>query len=332
MIKQGSLISRMLFSAGLLVGSMQSHAATHALVADEPIVVPGPASHFDFMGVDKDAHRILATHTGARTLEMIDLSSGKPMKAIDVGDAQGVAVDSGGHEYFLGNKDTESVVVLNSQSLTKISEIKVDGPVDAMTFDSRNGVLYAAKDDGTLLWVIDSKLSKVIATVKIPGVPEVLEYDLKTDRVYLNIKDKDLVVRVNPRTNKVDAKWSTLPATSPHGLAIDSPRGRVFVGGKNGKLISISMKTGKLLSSIEIPPGVDQIAFDGDKRRIYSACKGFIAISEDRDLGLRSIGQTLSPEGAHTLAVDPKTKDVWVSFSDDHHSYFQRFRDKPASH
>lgn len=331
MRKQGNHIQAIFFCASFLLGVIQSSSAFGALVGEEPIIVPGPASHFDFMGVDQNAHRILAAHTGASTLEMIDLASGKPMKAIDVGDAQGVAVDYKRHEYFLGNKDKESVVILNSRTLVKTSEVKVNGPVDAMTFDSRNGLLYAAKDDGTLLWVIDPKLSKVIATVKIPGVPEVLEYDPKTDRVYLNIKDKDLVVRINPRTSKVDAKWSTLPATSPHGLAIDSARGRVFVGGKNGKLISISMKTGKILSSTELPSGVDQIAFDPDKRLVYSACKGFIAISEDQDSGLRSVSQTPSPKGAHTLAVDPKTKDVWVSFSDEHHSYFQKFRDKPTA-
>jgi DNA-binding beta-propeller fold protein YncE len=303
-------------------------AETMPLVANPPTELPGPAAHFDFMGVDPSAHRILAAHTGAGTLELLDLNLGKPMNAIPVGDAQGVAVDVRGHRYFLGNDKKQSIVTLDSKSLKQISEVKVDGPVDAIAFDPKNGLVFAAMDDGNLLWVVDPKAAKVIATIPIPGVPEVLEYDPKTDRIYLNIKDKDLVVKINPGTKKVEASWPTAPVTSPHGLAIDSARGRIYIAGKNGALVSLAMISGKVLSSIEIPPGTDQIAFDTSTRTIYSACRGYIGVSEDTDKGLKSIGRVPSAMGSHTLAIDPKTHDVWVSYSDASHSYFQKFKGK----
>jgi DNA-binding beta-propeller fold protein YncE len=295
------------------------------LIANVPIKLPGSAGHFDFMEVDPSARRILAAHTGTSTLELLDLNSGKPMTSLPVGDAQGVAIDSRDHRYFLGNDKKQNIVTIDSSSLKQISETKVDGPVDAITFDSKRGMVFAAKDDGNYLWVIDPAAAKVLAKVSIPGVPEVLVYDSKTDRIYLNIKDKDLVVKINPETRAIEALWPTAPASSPHGLAIDSLRGRIYAAGGNGQLVTIDMKTGKILSSVEIPTGVDQIAFDSETRTIFSACRGFIGVSEDTDKGLKTLGRAPSAKGSHNLAIDPNSHDVWVSYSDLKHSYFQKF-------
>ncbi|CAN5492739.1 hypothetical protein BH10BDE1_BH10BDE1_23320 [soil metagenome] len=299
------------------------------LVASPPIELSGPPGRFDFLTADAQAHRILSAHTGTGTLEVVDLKSGKPMKAISVGDAQGVAVDVRGHRYFLGNDKKQSVVTVDSNSFKIISEVKVDGPVDAITFDPKNELVFAAKDDGASLWVVDPKTAKVVGAVSVPGVPEVLEYDLKTDRIYLNIKDKDLIAKIDPNTRKVEVTWPTAPATSPHGLAVDTQRGRVFAAGRNGQLVSVDVLSGKVLSSVAIPEGVDQIAFDPETRMIYSACKGLIGVSMDSDKGLRSLGSVASHKGSHTLAIDPKSHDVWVAYSDEKHSYLQKFGVRP---
>ncbi len=270
--------------------------------------------------------RILAAHREAKTLEVIDLKTGRPLKAIEVGHAQGVAVDSKNNKYFFGNESENSVVVVDSKTLLKIAEVKVDGPVDAIAFDEKNGMLYAAEDDGDHLWVIDTEKAKLVGVVSIPGVPEVLSFDPETDKIYLNIKNKNTLVRIDPSTNKVDAVWPTLPATSPHGLAIDKKRGRVYSAGGNGKLVAIDLKTGKVISAVDILPGVDQIAYDTEKENIYGACKGFISITKVTDDGLQEVGRIGTPKGAHTLAVDPASHDVWVSFADNLHSYVQKFK------
>ncbi len=178
---------------------------TSLLTPDRPITLQGLAGHFDYMATDTTLSRVLAAHRDAKTLEIIDLKTGQPLKAIEVGHAQGIAVDSHGHKYFLGNESEQSIVILDSQKLTKMGEVKVDGPVDAIAFDDKNAMLFAGKDDGDYLWVIDTTASKLAGKVSIPGIPEGLEYDSKTDRVYLNIKNKDSVVRIDPAKNKVDA-------------------------------------------------------------------------------------------------------------------------------
>lgn len=299
---------------------------TQLLQKEALLTLPGPAGKFDFMGTDAAMSRILAAHRGTKTLEIIDLKTGQHLKAIDVGSAQGVAIDAKAHKYFLGNEGEHSIAVVDSQTLLKTTEVKLNGPIDAIAFDEKNKMLYAAEDDGTHVWVVDTTKNKLAGTVTIPGVPEVLEFDSSTNYLYLNIKDKNTVVRIDPKTNKVNATWPSAPATSPHGLAIDSKRGWVYVAGGNGQLVALDIKTGKMISSAEISPGVDQIAFDVEKQTIYGACKGFISVTKVTDAGLTAMTPVPSSKGAHTLAVDPTSHDVWVSFADDTHSYLQKFK------
>jgi DNA-binding beta-propeller fold protein YncE len=317
------LFLALIISAGLAHASSQSEMI---LKAETPIELSGKGGSFDFMGIDVFHHRLLAAHTGAQTLEVLDLKTGKPLPSVSVGHAQGVASDPNGRMYFLGNEKDKNIVFVNAETLTKAGEVKVDGPVDAIAFDPKNGMLYAAQDDGEQVWVIDVKSKAVVAHVKIPGTPEVIEYDPKTDRLYLNIKNKDVVVRIDPLTNKVDATWSTLPATSPHGLAIDAKNGRIYSAGRNGQVVSMDISSGKVLSSSSIAEGTDQIAFDSSRGNLYCASKMFVSVVDAKNLKLKFVANVPSPKSAHTMAVDPKSHDVWISYADEQHSYLQKYK------
>jgi DNA-binding beta-propeller fold protein YncE len=298
------------------------------LQPEKPIVLSGKSGHFDFMAADPSMKRILAAHKGAGTLQILESETGRPVLAVNTGESQGVAIDSSGGRYFVGNDGEHNVVTIDARTLKKTSSTAVDGAVDAIAFDSQDNTLYADEDDGTRLWVIDTTAGKVLTTVTLPGKPEVIEYDPTTDHLYQNIKDKNLVVRIDAKTRKIDATWSTLPALSPHGLAVDEKSNRLYVAGSNGKLVAMDATTGKVVSSTDIAPRVDQIAYDAENHTIYCACKGVISVVKVTDPGLALQSNVPSPAGAHTLAVD-MNHDVWVSFSDNQHSYLQKFK---ASH
>jgi DNA-binding beta-propeller fold protein YncE len=316
------------FSAlsSVFLGLQSFGEARPPLQSEKPIIIVGKAGRFDLMAADLVNHRILGAHKGAGTLVALDLKTNSQPQSIPVGEAQGVAVSAKTHQYFIGNEGDQKVVVVDSKTLQKTAEIKVDGPIDAIAYDDKREMLYAGEDDGEKLWVIDTKKNAVVTTIALPGVPEVIEYDSVTDRLYQNIKTKDAVVRINPVTHKIDATWSTLPVLKPHGLVIDRKRSRIYVAGSNGKLAAIDLKSGKVLASTDIAPGVDQIAYDSDLQLIYCACKGYISVTKASDAGLATLGKVASHQGAHTLAVDATSHDVWVSFADQDHSYFQKFK------
>lgn len=310
---------------GTAIKSDDAQAKSISLVGDKPIEVPGKLGHFDFMNTDAENDRILAAHSGGGNLVLVDLKTGQLMNSIEVGDVQGVAIDAQSGVYILGDADEHKVVFVSAKTLKKLGEVKVSGPVDAVAFNPKKGFAYAGEDDGNRVWVIDVKKHKLVTTIPISGIPEFISYDPKTNRLYQNIKNKDSVAVIDPETNKVEAEWSTAPATGPHGLAINSNSGHLFIAGHNGKLIEIEIGTGKVISQVDIAPGTDQIAFDSSTKTIYCASKGFISAVKETDSGLKALENIPVTKGAHTLSVDPTRHDVWVSYADKSHSYLQKF-------
>ena len=313
----------MICVAAAITTSSSAQDSAPLLKAHTAIALPGRPGHFDWMMVDSEKHRLLAAHPGAGTLTVYDLQT-KEIKELETGPVNGVAVDSKTDKIFAGGPN-KKIVVFNRTNLEKIEEIELPGPADTLAFNTKNGMLYVDEDDGLQVWVIDAKTDKIVHSVVISGAPEYVEYDPVTDRLYQNIKDKNTVQVINPENDKVESDWPTDPITGPHGLAIDSKTQRLFSAGKNSKMAILDMKSGKVLSTVDIGNGVDQIAFDPFTKRVYCACDGEITVVEETEAGAKVIGKVTIPKGAHTLAVDPKNHSVWISYSDEKASYIQRY-------
>jgi DNA-binding beta-propeller fold protein YncE len=312
-------------AAVLVIAAMRPVAADYPPLTSRPSIrVPGGAGSFDFMAFDAPMHRLLAAHTAAKTLVVLDLKTGD-VRSVPVGKAQGVAVDPADNKIFVGCSEEQQVAVVDRTTLQKIAEVKTGGPVDAVAFNARDGMLYAGHDDGGQVWVIDGKTNELKGTVSIPGAPEDVVCDPTANRVYQNIKTNDTVQVIDPAHRAVLSSWSTAPAASPHGLALDSLTKRLFAAGKNGKLAVIDAGTGQAVAAVEIGPGVDQIAFDPANQRVYCACQGVISVVQETATGARLLGNVPSPKGAHTLTVDPETHSVWICYADDKDSYLQEF-------
>jgi DNA-binding beta-propeller fold protein YncE len=307
----------------------RSDAVTPPLTGETPILVPGGAGGYDWMAVDTTERRLLATHKGKGTLVVLDLTSGTKVTSIPVGAAQGIAVDAADGKYFVGDEDEHKVVVLDQKTLEKKNEIPVTGPVDAVALDPKRHLIFADCDNGTEVWVIDARSEKIVGTVKVSGAPEWIEYDPATDRLYQNVKTDATVQVIAPDEKKVKEVWKTAPATGPHGLAVDTAAGRVYTAGNNGKLAVLDIKTGKLLASADIGTGVDQIAFDPEKKRIYCACRSVLSVVEATPDGAKLLANVPQPKGAHTLAVDPATHAIWVSYADATESFLMKFAPGP---
>lgn len=315
-----------------LMGALLLGAATFAafaaepapLTAQKPIVIPGGPGGFDWMAVDGHNNRVFATHKGTKSCAVVDLKTETALPSPAIGTAQGVAIDHKDNKIFLGDDEEHKVVILDYETLKQTGEIAVTGPVDDVLYCPKNGMIYADHDDGEDVWVIDPKTEKIVGTVTIPTAPEKIEYDRTSERIYQNIKSNNTVQVIDPATNKVEKTFDTAPATGPHGLAIDSKAQRLYSAGSNGKLVVIDIKTGKVISSVDIEKGVDQIAYDRGNQRIYCACHGAISVVQATEEGAKLLGNVSSPKGSHTITVDNKTHAVWTCYFDDKNSYLMK--------
>ena len=162
----------------------------------------------------------------------------------------------------------------------------------------------------------------MVATVAIPEAPEYAVYDAGSDQIFQNIKSSDELVVIDPSANTVKAHWPTKPALKPHGLALDAATHRLFVAGNNGKLAILDSTSGKVVGTVDIAPGVDQIVFDPGNKRVYcGAAGGVISVVQETAEGATLLGNVKTVGKGKTLTVDPKTHAVWTAYGDKTASY-----------
>lgn len=325
-----SCVARVLLLAAAVIFTGPVGSALGApgpLIAQKPVLIPGGAGGFDWMTVDVPMHRVMASHKGTKSTAIVDTRTGRALPSAPCGTAQGLAIDTIDGTVFAGDEEEKTIVVLDRKTLAPLAQIPVTGPVDAVEFDPKNDTIYADHDDGTEVWVIDARTRTLVGSVPISGAPEFIQYSPSMDRLYQNIKTTNTIAVINPKTEKVEATWVTAPVTGPHGLAIDEKTHRLFTAG-DGKLAVLDLRTGKVLATAPIGAGVDQIAFDPGRKRVYCACgrAGVISVVQETAQGVSALADVPSARGAHTLTVDPKSHAVWICYSEGGSSYLQEFR------
>ena len=303
-----------------LAGSV-TWSAPPVLTPHSVIKIANSAGKFDFLGVDAAAHRLLAGHEKDGTADFFDLNKNQLIARVKVGPAVEIAVDPKTGAYFASVQDDKRIAVIDGKSLKEIRSIALPGESDAILFDSKDRRIYITHDNGKELWAVDPDSGKILATIAVPEGPEMMAFEPATNRLFLNSKATSQVVVIDTRTNSVLATWTTAPATAPHGLVLDSAHHRIFIAGANALLIAMDTQSGRVVAQAPIVEHVDQIAIDRNNRRIFCAGPGAMTVVQSSDHGLAALGNAETHATAKNVAVDPKTHDVWVTFTDGKDSY-----------
>ena len=140
--------------------------------AQPPVEIPSSSGKFDFLRIDAQHHRLLASHEQSGTADYVDLQTNKLLERVQVGGVVDHAIDSEATRYYLSVQEPARVAILDAASLKEVNSIKTPGPTDAILFDPKNRLVYVTHDDGNNVWVIDPVPGTIIASVEIPGAPE----------------------------------------------------------------------------------------------------------------------------------------------------------------
>jgi YVTN family beta-propeller protein len=310
-----------LLLTGAAAGVTAANAQSTGLVPGTPLAVPGTNGSFDYMTVDPKMDRIHASHPGAKDLVVLDLKKNSVEQINVNAEVNGVAVDPIDNKFFTAGGG-QKLFDFNRKTLKQQGELDFDGPADGIFFDTDNDTLYVDNDESTNIWLVNPKTDKITGKITIGLAPESVAYDPATRTLYHNIKRANEIQAIDTTTNTVTASWPTDPVTSPHGLIFDPVSNKLYCAGKNKMLAEVDPTTGKVVNTVQLASGTDQIAFDAKLRRIYCPGGGFITtVALANDGTPTVVGQIAISKSAHTVAVDPKTDTVWIAYYDDTSSY-----------
>jgi DNA-binding beta-propeller fold protein YncE len=305
-------------------------SAADSLTPANPVELTGTQGKFDFIKVDSANNRLLACHAGNGSLDVIDVRTSKLIKSIPTGNAQGVAIDSRNNRYFVSVSKPPKMVVVDSTKLDVIGEVALPGPADLVAYHPETNRVFVCNDDKPEMWVIDPKEKKIVSTINFPGGGmEDLGFDSQDTFLFQCLKDSSELAKLDLKTEKVVAKWSTSPADKPHGMAMVPGTDQVLIVGGTGKLGLFNLSQGQIVGTADVSPKVDEIAYDPTLQRVYCASGlGTISVVGLDHERLAALSPLASSLGAHSIAVDSQTHTVWIAFAKNDKAYVQAFTAK----
>ena len=91
---------------------------------------------------------------------------------------------------------------------------------DGMVFEPKTKTVWAFNGRSNNVSVLDGAAKTTVATIPLPGKPEFPTAD-GTGSVFVNIEDKNVIVKLDAVSKKAVATWPLAGCESPSGMAID---------------------------------------------------------------------------------------------------------------
>jgi DNA-binding beta-propeller fold protein YncE len=277
----------------------------------------GGGEYFDYVTVDADARRVYISH-GAE-VDVLDADNFSVVGTISgLKKCHGVAVVPELGKGYITDGDAETVVVFDTKTLKKTGEIKSYPDTDAIVYDPASKLIFTFNGDSKNSTIIDPAKDTVVKTLDLGGAPEQAVPDGK-GLIYDNIADSNVVAVIDTHSLTVKSRWKVAPAGEPVAITLDPKNGRLFSAGRGpALLVMMDVDSGKVLQSLPISEGVDSNVFDPDSNTVFSAARaGKIHVfHEDSPDKLSPLDPIETEFGAKTMAIDPKTHNVFLSTSD----------------
>jgi hypothetical protein len=218
---------------------------------------------------------------------------------------------------FADSAKTESTVIFNVKTLQPVKTIPALLDADGMTFDPASNQVFIAGGDANAVLAIDAVTQTPDKKIALGGAPEFLVVDGSGD-LFVNINDKNQIVRIDTRTDAITARWSLPGCDRPTGLAIDSKSHRLFSSCENAKLAVVDAQDGAIVTLLPIGKGTDAAGFDASRQLVFSSNRdGTLSIIKQVDSEhYVPRAPLMTAPGARTMELDPLNGDIFLVTAD----------------
>jgi DNA-binding beta-propeller fold protein YncE len=293
------------------------NAAEKPLYTITNTVPIGAPDRWDLLTFDPESHRVYIAHGDRVTV--VDGQSGSVIGNIEgyPGGTHGVVIVPGSGHGYTDDGQAGVAASFDLKALRPLKTIKAQADADAIIFDPASGHVFVVDADPGKITVIDPKTETVVATLDGGGKLEIGAAD-GSGKIYINGEEKQEILRVDTRTNRIDARWPISSCASPHGLAVDAASHRVFSSCENNLMVVIDADDGKQIAALPIGARTDGAAFDPHTRRAFSSNGDgtLTVIAENTPNSFVVLGNVPTTLGARTMTLDPKTGRLYLVAAD----------------
>ena len=271
----------------------------------------GGSGGWDYLLADAPQHRLYLSHN--TRVEVVDTRTGKPVGALTgFKGTHGIALDNDGAFGYISDGGGNAVTVFDRRTLAVVAKIDAGTNPDGIAYEPSTRTVWAFNGRSQNVTVIDTVTRTVAATIALPGKPEFPQVDGKGN-VFVNIEDKNSLVRLSAAGRKLLNTWPLHGCESPSGLAYDASGERLFSVCDNKMMAVTDAKTGAPLSLVPIGSGPDAAGFDGKNGLAFSSnADSTLTIVDTRHK--YAVLQTLTTvPGARTMTYDSAEDRIYLS-------------------
>ena len=293
-----------LLSFAVVCGGQTYHVADHWKV--------GGQGGWDYLLSDDVAHRLYVTHNAR--VEVLDTMTGKVVGAVTgMKSTHGVALNPDGKTGYASDGAGNAIVVFDRGDLAVKATVPAGTNPDGITFEPVTKTVWAFNGRSKDVSVMDVSSNKIIATIPLPGKPEFSQVD-GHGAVFVNIEDKNEIVKLDANAKKVVGAWELGGCESPSGMAIDRAKRRLFSVCDGGKMAVVSYDTGKVLGLALIGDSPDAAGFDAQHNLAFSSNgDGTLTVIDASKPAFPVLQTVKTTKGARTMAFDVTTDRIFLS-------------------
>jgi YVTN family beta-propeller protein len=317
-IRNWFVIAVCILGVGIIAFAAAPAGGYHLLKKIPLGAATGGGEYFDYITVDAASRRAYLSH--GTEMIVLNVDTGAPIgKITGMKRNHGVALVPEVGRGFISDGDAAQVVMFDLTTLKTIGTIKGEMDADSILYEPVSKHVFVFNGDPKSATVIDPAKGTVIATIPLGGAPEQAVADGK-GMIYDNLEDTNEVIALDSRTLKIQSRWKVAPAGQPVSIAMDRQSRRLFIGGRNPKLlIMMDADNGKVIGEpFPIGDRVDSNIFDPESQLVASSTReGTIHIFHEDSPNKLTVVETVKTEfGAKTMALDSKTHNLLVDTSD----------------
>ena len=246
------------------------------------IVLPGVFGRIDHFGYDPRRGNLFVAALGNDTVEVINsLRRIHTIKGLDHPQA---AVYVQEFDRLVVSDQAGKLRFYDGRSFKLLKAVDFRANVDNLRYEPEEKRIYVGYGSGAIAMLDAATMERLPQEFKLGSHPESFQFERKGPRLFVNLPDQESIGVIDRKTGAV-TKWAVKGATTNHALVFDEASHRLFSAAiQPGKLWVIDSDSGKVVATLRIVLGVDDMWFDVDRKRILaSGHAGFISVIQQID-------------------------------------------------
>jgi DNA-binding beta-propeller fold protein YncE len=287
--------------------------------------IPLPAvtgGDFDHFAVDLEHQRLYVPTEKYASIEVFSLPDGDHLSS-----QRGVAksphkllLTDHGKTLLIADAGDANLKIVDTSTFHVDKTVPLEPQPDSGIADRKRGIFYVGNggrgshQDHAYISMISLSNGSVLGRIDVPGGQlKAMVIDHATDRLFVNLRDKNQIAVIDLKTRKVANLWSVPGPSRNSAMAFDKEHKRLFIGSRApGKLYVLDSDTGSVVQSLDIVDVSDEMHMDVKNHRLYIAGEGGLDVVQQVDPDHYRVEQHIDTLGGKTFAFIASLHRLYV--------------------